>query len=136
MPFIPTQHLENGRTYTAIITASVKDQAGNALAQDNTWSFTTEDNTPPQLSLPEDKTVEATGPDGATVEYNASAEDAVDGNVPVDCSPASGSTFPLGVRGSSSRGQKRVGTMGSGRCCSRKRRSSPAVGESPGRPTK
>jgi Bacterial Ig-like domain len=40
VPFIPTQHLENGRTYTAIITASVKDQAGNALAQDHTWHFT------------------------------------------------------------------------------------------------
>jgi Ca2+-binding RTX toxin-like protein len=48
------------------------------------------------LSLPDDKTVEATGPDGATVEYNASANDAVDGSVPVDCQPASGSTFPIG----------------------------------------
>jgi hypothetical protein len=96
----PNAALQEGATYVATVkggtAGGVKDLAGNALAQDNTWSFTTEDNTPPQLSLPEDKTVEAAGPDGATVEYNASAEDAVDGNVPVDCSPASGSTFPLG----------------------------------------
>jgi hypothetical protein len=38
--FIPAAHLESGRTYTAIITASVKDQAGNTLAQDHTWHFT------------------------------------------------------------------------------------------------
>jgi hypothetical protein len=41
-------------------------------------------------------TVEATGPSGAAVTYNASAEDAVDGSVAIDCDRASGSSFPLG----------------------------------------
>jgi hypothetical protein len=38
--FTPANPLVNGRTYAATITAGVKDQAGNALAQDHTWHFT------------------------------------------------------------------------------------------------
>ena len=41
--------------------------------------------------------MQATGPGGAVVTYSASATDIVDGSVPVDCTPASGSTFPLGA---------------------------------------
>jgi hypothetical protein len=52
--------------------------------------------TPPVLTLPENITAEATGPDGATVAFSATATDIVDGTVPVACDPASGSTFPLG----------------------------------------
>lgn len=40
--------------------------------------------------------VNATGPDGAVVEFTATATDDVDGIVPVDCTPASGSTFAIG----------------------------------------
>ena len=55
--------------------------------------------TPPTLTLPPDQTVEATGPDGATVTYtvSASASDAQDGTLTPSCSPASGSVFPLGT---------------------------------------
>jgi hypothetical protein len=38
----PTEDLQAGATYDAKITTSVKDQAGNALAQEMTWSFTVE----------------------------------------------------------------------------------------------
>jgi hypothetical protein len=38
--FTPSAPLENGRRYGATITAGVKDQAGNALAEDHTWHFT------------------------------------------------------------------------------------------------
>jgi hypothetical protein len=55
------------------------------------------DTTPPALTLPADKTVEATGPNGATVNYSASASDLVDGNISPTCLPASGSTFALGT---------------------------------------
>jgi hypothetical protein len=58
---------------------------------------TPEDNTPPELSLPADITEEATGPSGAAVTFTATANDLVDGSVPVTCVPASGSTFPLGT---------------------------------------
>jgi hypothetical protein len=54
------------------------------------------DTTPPVLVVPDDLTVEATGPTGAAVTFTATATDDVDGTVPVSCSPASGGTFPLG----------------------------------------
>lgn len=38
--FTPSQALEYGKTYGATITAGVKDQAGNALAEDRAWHFT------------------------------------------------------------------------------------------------
>lgn len=53
------------------------------------------DTTPPVLSLPLDMTVEATGPSGAAVAFSPTANDAVDGSLPVTCSPASGSAFAL-----------------------------------------
>jgi hypothetical protein len=37
----PNSNLEAGRTYTARLTTGVKDIAGNSLAADTTWSFTT-----------------------------------------------------------------------------------------------
>ena len=60
----PGSDLEANTTYTATITTGVKDRAGNALAQQVSWSFTTagssSDTTPPTVSL--------TAPaDGATV---------------------------------------------------------------------
>ena len=53
--------------------------------------------TPPTLTLPPDQTVEATGPDGATVTYTDPASDAQDGTLTSNCSPASGLVFPLGT---------------------------------------
>lgn len=54
------------------------------------------DTTPPVITTPADMTVEATGPDGAFVDFTVSALDAVDGAVSVTAMPASGSKFPLG----------------------------------------
>ncbi len=54
------------------------------------------DTTAPALALPRDFSV-AGGDSGATVTYNASANDLVDGSVAVSCSPASGTNFPLGT---------------------------------------
>ena len=48
--------------------------------------------------MPDDRRVEATGPDGATTTYAAAtATDAVDGDLAATCAPASGSTFALGT---------------------------------------
>jgi large repetitive protein len=79
---------------TTTVTCSATDAHGNT----GTASFdvTVEDTTPPVLSLPTQQTAEATGPAGAAVSFDATANDVVDGSVPVQCSPASGSTFPLG----------------------------------------
>ncbi|WP_329070601.1 HYR domain-containing protein [Streptomyces sp. NBC_01429] len=44
----------------------------------------------------DNRTVRTQDPGGVRVEYTATAEDAVDGPLPVTCSPASGSIFPVG----------------------------------------
>ncbi|MBA2719745.1 MAG: HYR domain-containing protein [Chloroflexi bacterium] len=55
-------------------------------------------NTPPVLHLPVNQTAEATSAAGAAVSWTASASDAEDVPPPTpSCSPAAGSTFPLGT---------------------------------------
>jgi hypothetical protein len=80
---------------TTTVTCSTTDKAGNTAT--GTFTVIVKDTTPPVPKLPEHMTVEATSPDGALVTYPASATDLVDGQVPVTCTPASGSTFPLGT---------------------------------------
>jgi phage protein U len=76
------------------VTCSATDHAGNTGS--NSFSVTVQDRTPPALSLPSQPiTAEATGASGATVSYTASATDLVDGNVAIQCAPASGSTFAI-----------------------------------------
>jgi predicted extracellular nuclease len=58
--------------------------------------FTLPEATPPVLHLPANITAEAASPAGAIVSYNATATDARDANVVVNCAPPSGSTFALG----------------------------------------
>lgn len=62
-----------------------------------TFKVTIVDTTAPTLTVPGDITAEATSPAGATVNYVTSATDIVDGNVAVNCTPISGSTFGLGT---------------------------------------
>jgi hypothetical protein len=55
-------------------------------------------NTPPQLVLPPNQSLEATSPAGAIATYIATATDAEDSTAPTPtCSPVSGSTFPIGT---------------------------------------
>src|SRR3712207_6318423 len=56
------------------------------------------DTIPPVITVPQDITEEATGPDGAQVAFEVSAEDIVDGPVVVSCDYNSGDTFPIGDR--------------------------------------
>lgn len=78
------------------VSCTATDAAGNTSAP-GTFTVSVTDTTGPILSLPDDITEEATGPNGATVAYTATAVDAVSGAVAVDCTPASGSVFPLGT---------------------------------------
>jgi hypothetical protein len=55
------------------------------------------DTTPPALQLPADITAEATGASGAVVTFTATASDTNPLSPMVSCTPASGSTFPLGA---------------------------------------
>lgn len=61
------------------------------------WVPLNVDTLPPTLALPSDLTLEATGPNGAVATYTASANDLVDGSLPISFSIPSGSTFPLGT---------------------------------------
>lgn len=63
-----------------------------------TGSFTVTivDTTGPALSVPGDITVVTSNPT-TVVTYDASANDLVDGEVAISCSPASGASFPLGT---------------------------------------
>ncbi len=79
--------------YTLTYTAT--DAAGNTASA--TRVVTVADNGAPVLTMPAPVTIEATGPDGAVASFTASASDAFSPAVPVVCSPASGSTFPLGT---------------------------------------
>jgi hypothetical protein len=54
------------------------------------------DTTAPVITVPEDIIEEATGTNGATVSFEVSAEDDVDGPVDVSCDHNSGETFPIG----------------------------------------
>ena len=57
-----------------------------------------QDTSAPAIDSHADVTEEATGPDGATVDYtDQDATDAVDDSVDVNCTPAPGSTFELGT---------------------------------------
>lgn len=72
------------------------------------------DTDPPTLTLPPDMTVDATSPAGATVSYSVTAVDAVDPSPVVRCSPAAGSTFPIGVTPVRCTATDRAGNVGGG----------------------
>jgi hypothetical protein len=55
------------------------------------------DTTKPVLTLPSDIRVPATSANGAIVNYAASGGDLVDGSIAPQCTPASGSQFPIGT---------------------------------------
>jgi HYR domain len=80
---------------TSTVTCSSTDTHGNT----GTAKFTVnvKDTTPPSLTVPADITVAATSSAGAVVTFTDSATDTVDSNPSVSCSPASGSTFPVGT---------------------------------------
>jgi HYR domain len=80
---------------TTTVNCVASDRFGNQAADD--FTITIVDTAPPQLTIPDPITVDADGPDGATVTFEATAHDAVSGDRPVRCNPASGSRFPVGT---------------------------------------
>jgi hypothetical protein len=81
---------------TTVVRCAARDQHFNTAL----GSFTvivSADVTPPVLSLPANITAEAAGPNGANVNYIATANDDHDGPVPVTCGHASGSVFAIAV---------------------------------------
>ncbi|MCI0478960.1 HYR domain-containing protein, partial [Candidatus Uhrbacteria bacterium] len=98
---------------TTTVTCSATNAAGTTT---DSFTITVEDHTGPVLTLPSLVEAEATSPAGASVTYVATAEDAVDGSVPIDCQPASGTLFPFGTTtvtctASDTRGNETVGSF-------------------------
>lgn len=77
--------------------AFVKTADGNVQSQPLTLTVTPTPNTPPVITVPKPITEEATGPDGAIVNFSdkVSATDKEDGPLTPICTPPSGSTFPI-----------------------------------------
>jgi Ca2+-binding RTX toxin-like protein len=70
----PDADLDPSATYTAAVkggTSGVKDPAGNPLAQDKTWSFTTAAAPPPADTTPPETTIDS-GPSGTLSSSSAS----------------------------------------------------------------
>ena len=78
------------------VNCTAKDAAGNTSAN-GSFTVTVSDKTPPTLTVPGNTTVPATSASGAVVTFTATATDAIDPSPTVTCSPASGTTFPLGT---------------------------------------
>lgn len=78
------------------VTFTARDQFGLGALQRSVFIDVSRDD-PPVLTLPTNLVAEATGPGGAAVGYTATAHDDLDGPLTADCTPASGTTFALGV---------------------------------------
>jgi flavin reductase (DIM6/NTAB) family NADH-FMN oxidoreductase RutF len=78
------------------VTCKATDAASNSTTAPS-FTVTVQDTTPPTLTLPSNITVEADSASGKIVTYSASASDTVSGALPANCSPASGSAFPIGT---------------------------------------
>jgi HYR domain len=76
------------------VSCSVSDAAGNGASA--SFIVTVVDTSAPQLTLPAPIAVDASGAT-ATVTYATPALDVVDGPRTPSCTPASGSTFPVGT---------------------------------------
>ena len=88
----------SGSTFAIAVTSvscTATDDSGNTSAP-GTFTITVRDTTGPDVTVPGDIVEEATGPNGATVSFSASAVDIVDGGVDARCSPPSGHTFSVG----------------------------------------
>jgi hypothetical protein len=94
----PTCAPPSGSTFslgTTVVSCSATDAAGNTGSAQ--FDISVIDTTPPAVTVPADMTQEATGPSGAVATFSASATDLVDGSITPNCTPPSGSTFPLGA---------------------------------------
>jgi hypothetical protein len=81
---------------TTRVNCVASDRSGNSTS--GSFAVTVRDSSPPVVTVPTDVTVEATGPEGASVTFaQPTASDRVDGPVAARCDHSSGATFPLGT---------------------------------------
>jgi IPT/TIG domain-containing protein/HYR domain-containing protein len=78
------------------VNCSAADHSGNGSAC--SFTVTVRDTINPTITCSPNLTVECTSPSGAVVSYSTTASDVCDSTPTLVCSPASGTTFALGVR--------------------------------------
>jgi hypothetical protein len=79
---------------TTTVNCSATNAAGTTVG---TFDVTVVDTQGPIITVPNTITEEAASSHGTVVSFTATATDVVDGPVPVQCTPPSGSKFPLGT---------------------------------------
>jgi len=94
--------MDGGEGRDELVGAAGNDRANGGAGNDicsaeSEISCDEPDTTAPVIAVPEAITVDATDADGAEVTFEVSAEDDVDGQVGVSCTPESGSIFPIGT---------------------------------------
>jgi hypothetical protein len=96
----PSCSPSSGSTFpigTTTVSCTATDAHGNSSSGSFHVTVNLVDTTPPVLTVPADFTVTTGKPGGAVVTYSASATDNLDGSIVPTCSPASGTTFPVGA---------------------------------------
>lgn len=78
-------------------TVTLRVEDGNGSADSDDVMIDVVDTTPPELTVPPDQTLEATGPDGAVANFEVTTTDITDPAPEGECVPQSGGTFPLGT---------------------------------------
>ncbi|MFT7129533.1 MAG: hypothetical protein ACI89U_001650 [Gammaproteobacteria bacterium] len=79
---------------TTTVSCATTDAAGNTSS--GNFAVSVIDSLPPKLLLPADISTDSEFANGDIVIYTVSASDTVDGDVSVNCSANSGSSFPIG----------------------------------------
>jgi len=83
---------------TTSVSCTATDARGNFSSAGFDVIVTLNDTEPPTFTnVPSDSTTEATGAGGAAVSWTIAATDNVDPNPTINCTPASGFTFPVGT---------------------------------------
>ncbi len=77
------------------VTCTASDPTGATASK--SFDVAVVDTTPPSVTVPAAITTATSNPAGTVVTFSASASDLVSGSLTPSCSPASGSTFPLGT---------------------------------------
>ena len=96
-PLSTTNTPASGSLFPLGVTTVTASATSGSLTSNKTFTVTVVDSVSPIITLPADITIEATGPSGAVVNFSPTASDAISGAVVPVCTPASGSTFPLGT---------------------------------------
>jgi HYR domain len=98
-PLTPSCSPSSGSNFpvgTTKVTCTATDSHNNTGSADFNVTVNLVDTTPPVVTVPASFSRNTPDPSGTTVTFSASANDNIDGPVPVGCSPSSGSNFPVG----------------------------------------